>query len=165
MSQTLLFLRDKGLDSIGDLDAAAAAGVAKRDALLADIKKAETRLVEIGVLKKHIVNYSKTRAVYEEYRRSGYSKRFLEEHREAITLHKAAKKAFDELGVKKIPKVKDLSAEYAQILADKKRMYAEYRHVRDEVQELLIAQRNIATLYADDHSDEENQKKKPPKDR
>ena len=78
---------------------------------------------------------------------------------------KAAKKAFDELGVKKIPKVKDLSAEYAQILADKKRMYAEYRHVRDEVQELLIAQRNIATLYADDHSDEENQKKKPTKDR
>ena len=70
-----------------------------------------------------------------------------------------------ELGVKKIPKVKDLSAEYAQILADKKRMYAEYRHVRDEVQELLIAQRNIATLYADDHSDEENQKKKPTKDR
>ena len=68
--------------------------------------------------------------------------------------------AFDELGVKKLPKVKDLSAEYAQVLADKKRMYAEYRHVRDEVQELLIAQRNIATLYADDHSDEENQKKK-----
>lgn len=165
MSQTLLFLRDKGLDSIEDLDAAAAASVAKRDALLADIKKAETRLVEIGVLKKHIVNYSETRSVYEEYRRSGYSKKFLEEHREAITLHKAAKKAFDELGVKKIPKVKDLSAEYAQILADKKRMYAEYRHVRDEVRELLIAKRNIATLYAEDHADEENQKKKTTKDR
>lgn len=165
MSQTLLFLRDRGLDSIKDLDAAAAAGVAKRDALLADIKKAETRLVEIGILKKHIVNYSKTRAVYEEYRRSGYSKRFLEEHREAITLHKAAKKAFDELGVKKIPKVKDLNAEYAQVLTDKKRMYAEYRQVRDEVQELLIAQKNIATLYAEDHADEENQKKKTTKDR
>ena len=67
--------------------------------------------------------------------------------------------AFDELGVKKLPKVKDLSAEYAQVLADKKRMYAEYRHVRDEVQELLVAQRNIATLYTDDHSDEENRKK------
>ena len=84
---------------------------------------------------------------------------------DAITLHKAAKKAFDELGVKKIPKVKDLSAEYAQILADKKRMYEEYRHVRDEVQELLIAQRNIATLYSDDHSEAETQKKKSTKDR
>ena len=165
MSQTLLFLRDKGLDSIEDLDAAVSAGVAKRDTVLADIKMAETRLVEIGILKKHIVNYSKTRTIYEEYRRSGYSKKFLEEHREAITLHKAAKKAFDELGVKKIPKVKDLSAEYAQVLTDKKRMYAEYRQVRDEVQELLIAQRNIATLYAEDHAGEENRKKRTTKDR
>lgn len=44
-------------------------------------------------------------------------------------------------------------------------MYAEYRQVRDEVQELLIAQRNIATLYTEDHADEENQKKKATKDR
>ena len=37
------------------------------------------------------------------YRKAGYSKKFLEGHREAITLHKAAKEAFEQLGLKKTP--------------------------------------------------------------
>ena len=101
--------------------------VSQRDALLSSSQTSEKRLSEIGTLKKHIINYSKTRKTYEEYRKAGYSKKFLEAHREEITLHKAAKAAFDELGVKKLPKVKELSAEYAEILATKKQAYAEYR--------------------------------------
>ena len=67
--------------------------------------------------------------------------------REEITLHKAAKQAFDDLVVKKIPKVKDLNEEYARLLPDKKTAYAEYRKLRDEAQELLIAQSNIGSIY------------------
>lgn len=52
-------------------------------------------LAEINVLKTHIVNYSKTRNVYVAYRKSGYSKEFLEEHEADIIIHKAVKKAFD----------------------------------------------------------------------
>ena len=107
----------------------------------------EARLAEIATLKKHIINYSKTRSTYEEYRKAGYSKKFFEAHREEITLHKAAKQAFDELGVKKIPKVKDLNEEYAELLSGKKTAYAEYRKLRDEAQELLIAQSNIGSIY------------------
>ena len=77
-----------------------------RDELLVSIKTSEARLAEIATLKKHIINYSKTRSTYEEYRKAGYSKKFFEAHREEITLHKAAKQAFDELGVKKVPKVR-----------------------------------------------------------
>lgn len=115
---------------------------------LDDVKeKSEQRLVEIGTLKKHIINYSKTRPIYEEYRKAGYSKKFLEAHREEITIHKAAKASFDALGVKKLPKVKELGAEYAEVLAAKKQAFTEYRQMKNEVQELLIAQRNIASLY------------------
>ncbi len=46
------------------------------------IKAAETRMAEIAVLKTHIINYAKTRPVYDAYRKSGYSKKFLEAHRE-----------------------------------------------------------------------------------
>ena len=53
--------------------------------------------------------------------RKAYSKKFFEAHREEITLHKAAKLSFDELGVKTLPKVKDLNAEYAELLAAKKK--------------------------------------------
>ena len=77
-------------------------------------KVAEARLTEIAVLKTHIINYAKTREVYTAYRKTGYSKAFLEAHREENTLHKAAKAAFDEAGLQKLPKVKVLDAEFAE---------------------------------------------------
>ena len=111
MSKTLLFLRDHKIESMEQLDQLVQQQTAKRDALLSSIHQSEKRLAEIGTLKKHIINYSKTRAIYEEYRKAGYSKKFLEAHRDEITIHKAAKAAFDELGVRKLPRVKDLSIE------------------------------------------------------
>lgn len=159
MSKTLLFLRDHKIDSVEKLHQLAAEKTAKRDELLASIQSSEKRLVEIAALKKHIINYSKTRSTYEAYRKAGYSKKYFEAHREEITLHKAAKQAFNDLGVKKIPKVKELSAEYAEILSSKKAAYTEYRKVKDEAQELLIAERNVASLYeAEKKEDQEHHK-------
>ena len=85
----------------------------------------------------------KTREVYVAYRKAGYSKKFWEEHEEEILLHQAAKNAFDEMGVKKLPKVKELQTEYAKLLEEKKKTYAEYRHSREEMRELLTAKANV----------------------
>lgn len=159
MSKTLLFLRDHKIDSIEQLHQLAAEKTAKRDELLASIQSSEKRLVEIAALKKHIINYSKTRSTYEAYRKAGYSKKFFEAHREEITLHKAAKQAFNDLGVKKIPKVKELSAEYAEILSGKKAAYTEYRKVKDEAQELLIAERNVTSLYETEKKEDQEHRK------
>ena len=128
---------------MGQLQEKAAQAVKRFDQLDGNIKAAEKRLVEIAALKKHILNYAKTKDVYVEYRKSGYSKKFYESHREAVTLHKAAKDAFNDLGVKKLPKVKDLTAEYAAVLSDKKAAYAQYRNARSEMQEYLKAQKNV----------------------
>ena len=49
-------------------------------------------------------------------------------------------------------------AEYAGILTEKKAAYAEYRKVRDEAQELIIAKRNIASLYEAETREQERQK-------
>ena len=160
MSKTLLFLRDHKIESMEQLDQLVQQQTAKRDALLSSIQQSEKRLAEIGTLKKHIINYSKTRVTYEEYRKAGYSKKFLEAHREEITIHKAAKAAFDELGVKKLPRVKDLSIEYAEVLAAKKQTYAEYRLAKSDAQELLIAQQNIASLYDAERKEEEQKRRK-----
>ena len=54
-----------------------------------------------------------------------------QEHEEEILLHQAAKNAFDEMGVKKLPKVKELQTEYAKLLEEKKKTYAEYRRSRE----------------------------------
>ena len=160
MSKTLLFLRDHKIESMEQLAQLVQQQTAKRDALLSSIQQSEKRLAEIGTLKKHIINYSKTRATYEEYRKAGYSKKFLEAHREEITIHKAAKAAFDELGVRKLPRVKDLSIEYAEVLAAKKQAYAEYRLAKSDAQELLIAQQNIASLYDAERKEEEQKRRR-----
>ena len=94
----------------------------------------------------HIINYIKTREVYTAYRKAGYSKKFLAEHEAEILLHTAAKQAFDDLGIKKLPTVKSLQAEYAQLLERKKKDYAEYRRSREEMRELLTAKANVDRL-------------------
>ena len=107
-------------------------------------------MTEIAVLRAHIVNYAKTRPVYDVYRKSEYSFKFLEAHREEITLHRAAKDAFDETGLKKLPKVKELNAEYSALLTKKKALYPEYRKARDEMQEIVKAQKNDELFFAEE---------------
>lgn len=106
------------------------------------IKSAEKRLSEIAVLKKHIINYSKTKDIYVGYRKSGYSKKYLAEHEADILIHKAAKKAFDELKIDKLPSIKRLNSEYAELLSEKKTNYSEYIKLQKEVREMLLHKQN-----------------------
>ena len=114
-------------------------------------------MTEIAVLKTHIINYAKTREVYAAYRKTGYSKAFLEAHREEIALHKAAKAAFDEAGLQKLPKVKELDAEFAELLTKKKAAYPDYRKARNEMQELVRAQKNVERFFAEEQTVQENE--------
>ena len=47
------------------------------------------------------------RPAFVAYRKAGYSRKFREEHEQEFLHHQAAKNAFDEMGVKKLPKVKE----------------------------------------------------------
>ena len=127
MAKVLLFLQENDIHDVKDLDARAAEAGKHCESLLTDIKHKEERLEEIRNLKKNIFNYSNTRKIYEDYRKSGYSQKFYEAHRDEITLHKTAKSAFNQLKTKKIPKIADLNAEYSRILMEKKQEYAEYK--------------------------------------
>lgn len=147
LAKSRLYLVEHQIGTRSQLHEIAAEKASSSDAMLASIRASEAKLTEIAALKKHIINYSKTRSTYEAYRKAGYSKRFFEVHREEITLHKAAKQAFNELGVKKIPKVKDLNQQYAEILMEKKKAYAEYRKIRDESHDSLIVDQNITSLF------------------
>lgn len=119
------------------------------------MQAARTGEIVITVMKTHIINYAKTRSIYEAYRKAGYSKRFLEANRESIALHKAAKAAFDEARLKKLPKVKELSIEYVELLKKKKAEYPSYRKARERMQELMKAQKNVEMFFADNRSEQE----------
>ena len=150
MSKTLLFLQEQKIGSAEELRERAAAAAERYHTMGDSIKAAEARLTEIAVLKNHIINYAKTREVYAAYRKAGYSKKFLDAHREEITLHKAAKTAFDEAGLQKLPKVKELDAEFAELLTKKKVAYPDYRKAREEMQPLLRAQKNVELFFAEE---------------
>ncbi len=143
MAQTVAYLQDHELLYYTVLSEKATAASARFNDLSAKIKSAETGMAEIAVLRKHIVNYAKTRDTYAAYRKVGYSKKFLAEHESEITLHKAAKQHFDELGVKKLPTIKVLNMECAALMAEKKAAYAEYQKAREDMKELLTAKVNI----------------------
>ena len=53
-------------------------------------------------------------------KKSGYSKSFLAEHEQEILLHKTAKKVFDEMKLQKLPTVKSLNDEFAELVSEKK---------------------------------------------
>ena len=157
MSKTLIFLQEHKIGSIKEMQERVDAATARYHELGDSIKAAEARMAEIAVLRTHIVNYAKTHPVYDAYRKAGYSKKFLDTHREEITLHKAAKAAFDETGLKKLPKVKALNAEYSDLLTQKKAAYPDYRKAREEMQELVKAQKNIELFFAEEKDAQEKQ--------
>ena len=160
MAQTVNYLREHGLMDYDVLKQKAADATGRYNRLSDEIKAAEKRMAEIAVLKTHIINYSKTRDVYAAYRKSGYSKKYLAEHESEILLHKAAKKAFDESGMTKLPTVKSLQAEYADLLAKKKAAYTEYRTAREEMKELLLHKSNIDRMLEREEVTHDEEKKK-----
>ena len=154
MSKALIFLQENGIESMEQLNSKADEAVQRLDKLKSSIRSDEARLAEIAVLRGHILNYVKTREIYQAYKASGFSKGYFESHRQALTLHKAAKEAFDQQKLQKLPRIRELNAEYAQLLEQKKKTYAEYRQQKNQMQDWLTAQK-IAQVVLDEKEERE----------
>ena len=161
-AKTLNFLVDNGLTDYDELAARAAQAGNRFDAASRRIKQLEARMAEIAQLKTHIINYSKTREIYAAYKRSRHRKEFLAEHGAEIAQHEAAKRAFDALGGKPIPKVAQLSQEYAELLAEKQREYEEYRAARQDMIAYQTAKQNVDKILGLElEEQEQNREQKP----
>ena len=158
MAQTINFLTENKLLAYADLEKKSQTATDNFSQLSTEIKTAEKRMAEITILKAHIFNYAKTRDVYTAYRKAGYSKKFYEEHTADLLLHKAAKATFDELAMKKLPTIKDLQVEYAELFAKKKKVYGSYHAAKKEMQEVLTAKANIDRLLQSEPPVKENEK-------
>ena len=100
-------------------------------------------MAEVAQLKTHIIQYSKTREVYAAYKKSRHKKEFRAEQAAEIARHEAAKQAFDQLDGQKVPSRQALHEEFNRLLVEKKQAYAEYRQVKKEMQEYLIAKQTV----------------------
>ena len=146
MAQTINYLREHGLLDLAELQKKTADVTKKYHDLSDKIKSAESRMKAISETKTQIIAYMRTREVYEGYKKSGYSRTYYAEHEGEILLHKAAKKAFDEWNLRKLPTLKSLNAEYTELVRQKKALYAEYSAVRSEMRELLIHKSNVEKI-------------------
>ena len=154
MSKALLFLQENGIESLDQLNDRTSAAVQHLEELKDSIRADEARLAEIAVLRGHILNYVKTRDIYQAYKGSGYSKAYFEAHRQALTLHKAAKEAFNERNLKKLPRIRDLNTEYAWRLEQKKKTYAEYRHQKVQMQDWLTSKKIVQIMLEEKKQEE-----------
>lgn len=165
VAKALLFLQEHNIHDLAELQEKADTATEKFHQISESIKDAEKYMDEISNLKKHIINYSKTRDVYVAYRKTGYSKKFFEEHRQEILLHKAAKDLFNEVPEDlkkngKIPTIKELSEEFASHLANKKSAYSQYHQAKQEMQDYLIAKQDIEKILGAERQEQEQKKEK-----
>ena len=142
-AKTLNFLIDHDLTDYDKLTARVEQASRDFGASSGKIKRLEARMAEIAQLRTHIIEYSKTREVYAAYRKSRRKKDFLAEHADEIARHEAAKRAFDALGGKPIPKVAQLSEEYGRLLAEKREEYERYKAARQEMITYQTALQNV----------------------
>ena len=155
-SKTINFLIENNVADYKELEARTEAAGKRFDVLSARIKQLEGRMAEKAQMKMHIINYAKTRDVYAAYKKSRDKESFRSRHKDELEKHEAAKAAFDALGGKAIPKVAELSKEYAALLAEKKQCYEEYKAARQEMIDYRTAKHNVDVILG---MDEDTRKK------
>lgn len=142
-ARTINFLSEKGISDYGELETKAEQAGEKFDALSERMKQLEGRMKEKAELKRHIINYARTKDIYTAYQKSRCRSDYRDAHADAIEMHEAAKAAFDALGKRPIPKAAQLSGEYAVLLAEKKACYEEYKAARKEMIDYRNAKQNV----------------------
>ena len=149
MAQTILYLQEHEFESFEQLDAATNEIIKRFHEVSVELKYLEKQLGDSKELKKQIINYSKTRDIYVEYRKAGYSKKFLEAHREDIQMHKAAKELFDKLSVSRIPRVKELNQQISESYDKRRNIMEEYYQLKEEMRKMVVVRENVRRILED----------------
>ena len=117
-AQSIIFLKEHNIGSIEELDDQISALRSERNSLYASIREKQNRMKEINQLRQAIRDYRRTKDVYAQYKASGWSPKFYNEHRAEIEDHKKAQAVYSSVEGK-MPTLKELSAEYEALKSEK----------------------------------------------
>ena len=147
MATALQYLQENNLLEYEQLEQKAAGAADRFHALSDKIKTIEAAMDINAELKGALVDYAKTRPVFEGYKNTKYSNKYLAEHGADIQIHRAAQATFKRvLAGAKLPKMDTLKAEYRKLATEKNAAYKEYRAARKDMQEVVTAKANIDHL-------------------
>ena len=109
-----------------------------------------------------IINNGSKKDMEEDIKKEQKSVRAkIKENKEKLTLSNyRAKEAFKKFEGQKLPKVKELSEEYAKILQEKRKLYESYKETRKEMMDYQIAKQDIDRFLEIDEKQKNAEKKK-----
>ena len=155
MAAALLYLREHGLANYEALAASTEAAVDRFHTLAGELRDTEAALSHTSQLMGAVVQYAKTRPVFDGYKAARYSKKYLAQHEAELSDYRAAKAAMNELlDGAKLPKMDALKKKRRELAEKKKALYAEYRKAQVDMREAVAVKGNIDHLLG--HTDERN---------
>ena len=147
MAAALQFLQENGLADCAALEAKTEAAVDRAQALAGELREIEEELSHTTQLMGAVVQYAKTRPVFDGYKAARYSKKFLAQHEAELADYRAAKAAMNELlDGAKLPKMDALKKKRRELAERKKALSVQYRAAQREMREIVTAKGNIDHL-------------------
>ena len=104
--------------------------------LAGELRDTEAALSKTSELMGAVVQYAKTRPVFDGYKAARYSRKYLAQHEAELADYRAAKTAMSELlGGAKLPKMDTLKKQHRELSEKKKALYAEYRKAQADMRQ------------------------------
>ena len=147
MAAALQFLQENGLTDYDELAAKTDAAVDRAHALAGELRAVGQELGRTSELMGAVVQYAKTRPVFDGYKAARYSKKYLAQHEAELADYRAARATMNELlDGEKLPKMDVLKKKRRELAEQKKALTVQYRAAQKEMREIVTAKGNIDHL-------------------
>ena len=146
-SQTLILLQEKGLTSEDALHQRIAELQTQHDDALAVVKDLDARMVSLKELRGHLVVYRQYKPLAQKLQTVRNPAKFKEQHRAEFAVYEAACAYFKANGLRTLPDLKKLDAEYQTLSSEKNGFYTRYKKAQVELRELRTAQQNVEAFF------------------
>lgn len=148
-ARTLNYLTENNLLQYADLEKKVEDVHSSYDRTGKELKGIEERLREVQPLIKNISNYQRLKPVYDAFQKAKDKPSFKAKHEAELVIFEAARSTLLAMqGDEKLPSLKTLQAEQAQLLEEQERLYAERNRIKKETKQIETIKSNVDTFLS-----------------
>ena len=148
-ARTLNYLTENNLLQYADLEKKVEDVHSSYDRTGKELKGVEARLREVQPLIKNISNYQRLKPVYDAFQKAKDKPSFKAKHEAELVIFEAARSTLLAMqGDEKLPSLKTLQAEQAQLFEEQERLYAERNRFKKEAKQIETIKSNVDTFLA-----------------
>ena len=148
-ARTLSYLTENNLLQYADLEKKVEDVHSSYDRIGKELKGVEARLREVQPLIKNISNYQRLKPVYDAFQKAKDKPGFKAKHEAELVIFEAARSTLLAMqGDEKLPSLKTLQAEQAQLFEEQERLYAERNRFKKEAKQIETIKSNVDTFLA-----------------